>query len=61
LSLTSSAAAQQPAKAFRIGFLDSSTASGSAVLSGAFRQELSKLRWVEKKNISFEYRFAEQK
>jgi putative tryptophan/tyrosine transport system substrate-binding protein len=61
LSLTSSAAAQQPAKAFRIGFLDSSTASGSAVLLEAFRQELSKLGWVEKKNISFEYRFAEHK
>jgi putative ABC transport system substrate-binding protein len=27
----------------------------------AFRQELSKLGWIEGKNIAFEYRFAEQK
>jgi hypothetical protein len=55
------AEAQQTGKVLRIGFLDSSTASGSAVLLEAFRQELSKLGWVEKKNITFEYRFAEQK
>jgi len=53
--------AQQTGKIFRIGFLDSSTASGSAVLLEAFRQELSKLGWNEGKNIAFEYRFAEQK
>src|SRR6185369_6317988 len=53
--------AQQAGKIFRIGFLDQSTASGSAVLVEAFRQELSKLGWIEKKNIAFEYRFAEQK
>jgi putative ABC transport system substrate-binding protein len=53
--------AQQTAKIFRIGFLDPSTASGSAVLLEAFRQELSKLGWSEGKNIAFEYRFAEQK
>ena len=27
----------------------------------AFRQELSKLGWIEGKNIAFEYRFAEEK
>jgi putative tryptophan/tyrosine transport system substrate-binding protein len=48
-------------KNFRIGFLDSSTAAGSAVLLEAFRQELNKLGWNEGKNIAFEYRFAEQK
>ena len=53
--------AQQPGKIFRIGFLDNSTASGSAVLVEAFRQELSKLGWIEGKNITIEYRFAEQK
>ena len=53
--------AQQPGKIFRIGFLDESTASGSAVLVDAFRQELSKLGWIEGKNIAIEYRFAEQK
>jgi putative tryptophan/tyrosine transport system substrate-binding protein len=55
------ASAQQPAKMFRIGFLDPSNASGMAVLVDAFRQELNKLGWIEGKNITFEYRFAEQK
>src|SRR5262249_42390637 len=35
--------------------------SGMAVLLDAFRQELSKLGWIEGKNITIEYRFAEQK
>jgi putative tryptophan/tyrosine transport system substrate-binding protein len=60
-ALWSSAAAQQTGKIFRIGFLDNSTASGSAVLVDAFRQELSKLGWIEGKNIIIEYRYAEQK
>ena len=60
-ALCGSADAQQPGKIFRIGFLDVSTASGSAVLVDAFRQELSKLGWIEGKNITIEYRFAEQK
>ena len=55
------AEAQQPEKVPRIGFLDLSTASGSAVLVEAFRQELSKLGWIEGKNITIEYRFAEGK
>ena len=53
--------AQQTGKIVRIGFLDSSTAAGSAVLWEAFRQEMNKLGWIETKNIAFEYRFAEQK
>ena len=53
--------AQQTGKVARIGFLDPSTASGSAVLVDAFRQELSKLGWIEGKNISVDYRFAEGK
>jgi putative tryptophan/tyrosine transport system substrate-binding protein len=53
--------AQQTGKIFRIGYLDNSTASGSAVFLEAFRQELSKLGWFEGKNITIEYRFAEQK
>jgi putative tryptophan/tyrosine transport system substrate-binding protein len=55
------AEAQQTGKVPRIGFLDNSTASGIAVLLEAFRQELSKLGWIEGKNITIEYRFAEQK
>ena len=55
------AQAQQTGKIFRIGLLDPSTASGSAVLLEVFRQELSKLGWIDGKNITIEYRFAEQK
>jgi putative ABC transport system substrate-binding protein len=55
------AQAQQTGKIFRIGYLDTGTASGSRVLLEAFRQELNKLGWIEGKNITIEYRFAEQK
>jgi putative tryptophan/tyrosine transport system substrate-binding protein len=55
------ARAQQAGKILRIGFLDNSTASGSAVLVEAFGQELRKLGWIDGKNITIEYRFAEQK
>ena len=61
LANVSLADAQQTGKIFRIGYLDNSTASGIAVLLEAFRQELSKLGWIEGKNITIEYRFAEQK
>ena len=60
-ALSSSADAQQPTKVARIGLLDPSTLSGSAVLVDAFRQELSKLGWIEGKNIRVDYRFAEGK
>jgi ABC-type uncharacterized transport system substrate-binding protein len=60
-ALCSPADAQQPTKIPRIGFLDSSTAAGSAGLVEAFRQELTRLGWIEGKNITVEYRFAEQK
>jgi len=53
--------AQHSGKVFRIGLLDGGTAAGSAVLVKAFLQELSKLGWIEGKNITIEYRFAEQK
>jgi putative ABC transport system substrate-binding protein len=53
--------AQQPGKVARIGFLDPSTASGSAGLVEVFRQEVRKLGWIEGKNITIEYRFAEGK
>jgi putative ABC transport system substrate-binding protein len=55
------AEAQQKGKIFRIGFLYPSTPSGSAVLVDAFRQEMSKLGWIEGKNISVDYRFADGK
>jgi len=59
--LCGSVEAQQRGEIFRIGFLDPSNASGSAVVVDVFRQELSKLGWIEGKNITIEYRFAELK
>src|SRR5262249_14294327 len=61
LANVSLANAQQTGQIFRIGFLVNSTASGMAVIVDAIRQELSKLGWIEGKNITIEYRFAEQK
>ena len=61
LTTTSLAHAQQAGKIFRIGYLDSSTAAGSAVLVKTLLQELSKLGWIEGKNLTIEYRFAENK
>ena len=61
LANVSLADAQQTGKVARIGFLDPSNASGSAALVDALRQELSKLGWIEGKNITIEYRYAEQK
>jgi putative ABC transport system substrate-binding protein len=60
-ALCVSAHAQQPGKIFRIGFLDPSTVSNSSALLETFRQELSKLGWIEGKNLVFEYRLAENK
>ena len=48
-------------KVFRIGLLDDSTASNIAVRLDTFRQELSKLGWIEGKNVAIEYRYAEGK
>jgi ABC-type uncharacterized transport system substrate-binding protein len=53
--------AQQTGKIFRIGFFDPSNASNTRSQLEAFRQELRKLGWIEGKNITIEYRFAEQK
>ena len=61
LSIAPFLGAQQTGKVPRIGFLDNSTAAGSAVLVDAFRQELSKLGWIEGKNISVDNRFADVK
>jgi putative ABC transport system substrate-binding protein len=60
-ALSASAQAQQAGKIRRIGFLGGSNASGMAVLVDVFGEELSKLGWIEGKNIIIEYRFAEEK
>jgi putative tryptophan/tyrosine transport system substrate-binding protein len=59
-ALCSSAHAQQPTKVPRVGFLETTTAA-SAVLMEAFQQEMRKLGWIEGKNFTIEYRFAEGK
>ena len=51
--------AQQPAKVPRIGLLSSASPSDTALWYQAFRQGLRDLGWVEGKNISIEYRYAE--
>src|SRR5262245_40335578 len=50
---------QQPAKIYRIGYLETSTAAGAAPFLGILKQRLRELGWVEGKNIVFEYRFGE--
>src|SRR6266404_5122299 len=60
-ALYGSAHAQQTGKVFRIGYVDSSTASDSTVRVKAFLQELRKLGWSEGKNIAIVYRYAEGK
>jgi putative ABC transport system substrate-binding protein len=59
-ALCFSAQAQQPTKVFRIGLLDNSNARSSAVRLKPFWQELSELGWIEGKNITIDYRFAEE-
>jgi putative ABC transport system substrate-binding protein len=61
LALPFPAHAQQAEKIFRIGLLDPSDASSSEARLAAFWQEVRKLGWIEGKNISIEYRFAEEK
>ena len=59
LAVPLAAGAQQPAKVPRIGLLSSFSPSDTALWHQAFRQGLRDLGWVEGKNISIEYRYAE--
>jgi len=61
LTTVSPAGAQQPAKVPRIGRLSGASLSATAARIKAFRQGLRDLGYVEGKNISIEYRFAEGK
>ena len=60
-ALCSSAAAQQPTKIPRIGYLSGPSRSTSPARLNAFRQGLRELSYVEGKNILIEYRYAEGK
>ncbi len=55
------AQAQQPKKVPRIGLLSPFSPSATASWHQAFRQGLRDLGWVEGKNISIEYRYADGK
>jgi len=57
LTFVCRAAAQQPAKVPRIGFL--TTGAAGSPSAEAFRQGLRELGYVEGKNILIEYRYAE--
>jgi putative ABC transport system substrate-binding protein len=60
-ALSVSVEAQQAKKAPRIGFLTATSASSQAPRLEAFRQGLKDLGYFEGKNITIEYRFAEEK
>jgi len=53
--------AQQPKKIPRIGFLGNSTPALEENLVGPFREGLRDLGYIEGRNISIEYRWAEGK
>jgi len=55
------AEAQQTKKVPTIGWLAAGSPSGVAPLTGAFRQGLRELGYVEGKNIAIEYRYAKGK
>jgi ABC-type uncharacterized transport system substrate-binding protein len=61
LATVSLAAAQQPAKVPRIGYLIATSPSLNAARIEAFRQGLRELGYVEGKSIVIEYRYAEGK
>jgi ABC-type uncharacterized transport system substrate-binding protein len=60
-ALSFPAAAQQPKKVPRIGFLSGASSSAVASRTEAFRQGLRELGYVEGKNIVIEWRYAEGK
>lgn len=61
LAWAGAARAQAPATVRRIGLLSSFSPSDTALWHQAFRLGLRDLGWVEGKNVSIEYRYAEGK
>jgi putative ABC transport system substrate-binding protein len=59
LTWAGAARAQAPAKARRIGLLSQVSASAAELWHQTFRLGLRDLGWIEGKNISIEYRYAE--
>jgi putative ABC transport system substrate-binding protein len=61
LALCVSAAAQQPKKVFRIGYLSSGDPGSESTRSEGIRLALRELGYIEGQNIATEYRYAEGK
>src|SRR5262249_51997674 len=51
--------AQQPRRVARIGYLDNGTADGSAEVLDAFRKQMTQLNWIERENLTIEYRYTD--
>ena len=60
-AFSASAQAQQPTKIPRIGFLSTNSRESMSSRAEAFRRGLRELGYVDGKNISIEYRYAEGK
>ncbi len=60
-ALCASAAAQQPKKVPRIGYLDGASLSANSARIEAFRQGLRDLSYIDGKNMVIDYRYAEGK
>jgi putative ABC transport system substrate-binding protein len=60
-ALCSSAAAQQPKKVFRIGYLSITDAATDSPRAEGLRLALRELGFIEGQNIAIEYRYAEGK
>jgi len=61
LALGFSAAAQQPTKVPRIGYLSNTDAATDSDRAGGIRRALRDLGYIEGRNIAIEYRYAEGK
>ena len=60
LVVAGAAAAQQPAKVYRIGYLSAGSATTTYTRPAeALRQGLRELGWVDGRNLAIEYRYAE--
>jgi putative ABC transport system substrate-binding protein len=59
-TLSPSAEAQQAIRVARIGYLANGTASDSAELLDTFRKQMTQLDWIEGKNLTIEYRYADR-
>ena len=60
-ALCVSASAQQPKKAFRIGYLSSADPATDSPRAAGIRLALRELAYIEGQNIAIEYRYAEGK